>query len=67
MSFEAVLLTRTGYCAVFSIFLISTSAVLALVSSALYATDQNQPHPRLTDGARRWYGAVLERSEHDRN
>src|SRR5260370_22412990 len=52
-----------GYCAVLSIFLILTCAVLAFVSSALYATDQNQLHPRLTGGARRWYGAVLERSE----
>jgi hypothetical protein len=50
-----------------SIFLILTCAVLALVSSALYANDQNQLHPRLTGGARRWYGAVLERSDHAPN
>jgi hypothetical protein len=61
---EAALLPRTGYCAVLSIFLILTCAVLALVSSALYANDQNQLHPRLTGGARRWCGAVVERTDH---
>jgi len=64
---EAALISRTGYRVVLSIFLILTCAVLALVGSALYAADQNQLHPRLTGGARRWYGAVLERSDHAPN
>jgi hypothetical protein len=64
---EAALFSRTGYWPVVSIFLISTFAVLAFVDSALDAADQNQFHPRLTGGARRWYGPVLERSGHAQN
>jgi hypothetical protein len=41
--------------------------VRSLGTCKLYANDQNQLHPRLTGGARRWYGAVLERSDHAPN
>jgi hypothetical protein len=40
---EGALISRTGHRAVLWIFLILTCAVLALVGSALYTTDQNQP------------------------